>query len=117
MNQRFHEASLVRWWICRSFPCLPSHLGISCYLNVLPPKPRLSPASSVDAGEPWRPSSTSALVPVRPSSRSICLSTSSAAGGPIVRDLLASDDAESADLSVGAGIGRSGERNSTGPPI
>ena len=34
-----------------------------------------------------------------------------------MRDLLASDDAESADLSVGAGIGRSAERNSTGPPI
>lgn len=34
-----------------------------------------------------------------------------------MRDLLASDDAESADLSGGAGIGRSAERNSTGPPI
>ena len=34
-----------------------------------------------------------------------------------MRDLLASDDPESADLSVGAGIGRSAERNSTGPPI
>jgi hypothetical protein len=35
----------------------------------------------------------------------------------MVNDLLGSEDTESADLSIGAGIGRSAERNSTGPPI
>lgn len=80
------------------------------YLNVVP----VSPLRSVD--ELGRAESTSVVdfVPVRPSSLSSCLSTSSAAGGLIGRDLRNSDDTDS---SVGAGIGRSAERNSTGPPI
>lgn len=88
------------------------------YLNVPFAYARSSRWSSVLSGGPRRPGSD--LLSVRPNSISMCLSTFSGADIPVVEveSLLESEDrpAASGKRSVGALIGRSGERNSTGPP-
>jgi hypothetical protein len=87
------------------------------YLNVPFAGARSSRWSSVVAGGPRRPGSD--LLSVRPISISSCFSTFSGADIPVVEVLESlSEDrpADSGKRSVGTLIGRSGERNSTGPP-
>jgi hypothetical protein len=86
-------------------------------LNVPFAGARSSRWSSVVAGGPRRPGSD--LLSVRPISISSCFSTFSGADIPVVEVLesLSKDrPADSGKRSVGTLIGRSGERNSTGPP-
>ena len=87
------------------------------YLNVLFAGAPSSRWSSVVAGGPRRPGSD--LLSVRPISISSCFSTFSGADIPVVEVLESlSEDrpADSGKRSVGTLIGRSAERNSTGPP-
>jgi hypothetical protein len=87
------------------------------YLNVPFAGARSSRWSSVVAGGPRRPGSD--LLSVRPISISSCFSTFSGADIPVVEVLESlSEDrpADSGKRSVGTLIGRSAERNSTGPP-
>lgn len=85
------------------------------YLNVPFACARSSRWSSVVAGGPRRPGSD--LLSVRPNSLSRCVSTFSGADIPEVLESLSEDrPAASGKRSVGTLIGRSGARNSTGPP-
>ena len=87
------------------------------YLNVV--WACVSELVSAALGAPVRrPGSVSrgALLPVRPSSLSSFLRRSAAAGDPAAKRVFGSDDVKSPADKVGAGIGRSAERNSTGPP-
>lgn len=85
------------------------------YLNVPFACARSSRWSSVVAGGPRRPGSD--LLSVRPNSLSRCVSTFSGADIAEVLESLSEDrPATSGKRSVGTLIGRSGARNSTGPP-
>lgn len=109
-----HPAQTAR--ACRVYrPSRCRSLYTGGYLNVPFACARSSRWSSVLSGGPRRPGSD--LLSVRPNSLSRCVSTFSGADIPEVLESLSEDrPAASGKRSVGTLIGRSGERNSTGPP-
>src|SRR5688572_19052608 len=108
-----HPAQAVR--VCHELETFQRCRGLHTggYLNVPFACARSSRWSSVVSGGPRRPGSD--LLSVRPNSLSRCVSTFSGADIPVVEVLESlSEDrpAASGKRSVGALIGRSGERNS-----